>query len=329
MFDPNDILHRNTTLKMGVVLKVLHPKDEDNESQIITEYNVLAIEQDRQFGMNTTLFKNCIVLESFGGIADFFEYKLRATKDPEKLKKEAKIDENEEGALVLLLCLDGSSEKAIIIGSMKNPSRETTLTKDNEKHLEGEYNGINWQINKDGEFTITFKSATDNAGEYADEEAGGTSIKLDKTGSLEYDDGKSNKLKLDKKEEQLDIEVGKKINIKAGDEMAIETPKNLSISSKDLVCNASGKAAISSASEMNFEAGGDFKAKGVQVEISGDSQINLKSTMINLKGSQISLGEGGMPALTMSLQVIGVGNLGAPVISTPMSGFSSTVTIAS
>lgn len=325
-FDLNKDKYNSPFLREGVVIEMYDIDSKENITKAAPEYNVLCIENSKN-SINTTIYKNCLLAQSFGGVADFLEYKLEIPKDSMKVKQQAKFQE-QEGSRVIVLFIDGVMDRGIIVGSIGHPKRKTTLTKENEKHLEGEYNGINWQVNKDGEFTLTFKSASDNEGKYKDESSGGSFIKFDKEGSLSFDDKKSNKIKLDKTKEQLDIIIGKKINIKGGDELTIETPKNGTIKVKDLLLEASGKATIKSQSDFTIDSSGKVDIKGKKVTVDA-SNIDLKGQNVNIQGTKIALGQGGTPALTMSTIFQGVGNLGAPVICTAVSGFSSVVTIAS
>jgi hypothetical protein len=129
----------NTPLRAGVITKCLETDDENNISKIVPEYTVVTTEQEVYIGNKNKTYSNCISTDGFGGIADFFEYKLRPTTTPydkkESPKKVSHDVRKQNGSVVLILCLDGFSEKAIIIGGLPNLTtenpRQTTLTKDN------------------------------------------------------------------------------------------------------------------------------------------------------------------------------------------------------
>ena len=317
----------NYGLKCGVVTKVHEIEDKTNLCKVVPEYDVVVVEQDQNRGVTSTAYKNCMVKDLLGGVADFFEMKLRTpTKDDFKSKLNAR---EQNGSVVLILCLDGLSDKAIIIASLCHPARKTTLTKENGQHAEGEINGLNVQINKDGELTVTFKSASDNDGKYKDDKAGGTFFKIEKDGSFELSDNKEDKIRIDKTKQTIDVLATKDINITTKENIKLTATKNAELSLKDLLLNASGKATISIKEDVSFECSANVKAKATMFDIQADSMIKFKTKTIQIDGQQIMLGQGGSPALTMSTMYLGTGNLGMPVISSASGPFSSKVFIAS
>jgi len=58
-------------------------------------------------------------------------------------------------------------------------------------------------------------------------------------------------------------------------------------------------------------------------------EVTVKGTSVTIDGTMINLGKGGTPAVTMTTQFLGTGNLGIPVISVAVGPFSSSVFIAS
>ncbi len=194
----------NFSLKNGVVIESYEIDHKDNICKVLPEYDVVVVEQDDNRGATATTYRHCISTDGFGGVSDFFEFKLRKPSNKEFKNKLDPITQN--GSLVLLLCLDAIGDKGIIIGSLCHPKRKTTLTKENGQHLEGEYNGINFKINKDGELIITYKSKTDNDGKYGNSSAGGSFVKLEKDGSIVVDDNKGNKVKIDKSNNEIKVD---------------------------------------------------------------------------------------------------------------------------
>ena len=330
----------NNSLRLGLVLEIVEEDDEKNASKLGPEYNVMTIEQDGDNGSNTAIYKNCINIDAFGGVADFFQFKHRASKDPKKAKKKGSLKE-ETGSIVLLLCLDGNSEKAVILKSVHNPKKNKVLTKDKGHHMEGEFNGVNWSVDKDGAMTVVFKSATEDDGTPKDEKAGGTSWKIEKDGSFELSDGNEEKIRVDK--------TTKKIDVSAGDDVSIVTKKNMNITAdesmnitlkKDLIAMAEGKAAFTVKSSMDLEAKGPFNIKGQTIQMESKSLIQMKaqslfqveagsSAIIN--APQLLLGPSpAQPALlAFDLITLGTGNNGAPVISNAIAGFSTSILISS
>src|SRR5690606_31845333 len=75
-------------------------------------------------------------------------------------------------------------EKAVIVGFMPNPNKRITLSDLEKNHAEGEFNGLKFEINNDGAFTLTYRSATEDDGTPKDLKAGGTQVKIEKDGSF-------------------------------------------------------------------------------------------------------------------------------------------------
>jgi len=341
----------NFSLKTGVIIKSYEIDDEENITKILTEYDVLAIEQQGDKGTAPVIFRKCIALQGFGGVADFYEYRLTPSSKDE-IKSDGEIDKC-DGSIVLLLCLNGSEDKGIIVGFLKHPSRDTTITEESGKHLEGEFNGVNWQINDDGELTVTFKSPSSIENQevtYADEEAGGTFLKIDKTGSFEIDDDNGQKIKIDKTEQTISVNSVGDTSFTTDANFKITAAENMEIECMDLLLQAEGKADLTIKKDMNLEIDGSFKGKAKKWNIESDSMIDIKTkqfmldgamttissaqviikgAMVTVDSSLIMLGNGGTPAVTMSTQFMGTGNVGIPVISSAIGPFSSAVFIAS
>ena len=86
---------------------------------------------------------------------------------------------------------------------------------------------------------------------------------------------------------------------------------------------------LKTAKEMTLESGKGFNINGASVTINSDGSATLNASQIELNGSIVQVGTGGLPALVLSTLFLGTGNLGAPVISSAVGPFSSAVFIAS
>lgn len=331
----------NTPLRAGVITECFEIDDDNNITKITPEYTVVTNEQDSNGGNKFKTYKNCISTDGFGGVADFFEYKLRPTKKSfhkkEDSKKTSHDFKKQNGTMVLVLCLDGFSEKAIIIGGLPNLTtenpRKSTLTKDNELHLEGEYNGVNWQVNKDGEFTLTFKSKTDIDGKPQDEKSGGTHFQIDKKGSvdintnLEEDD--QTYINLDKEKKDINIKTGNNITTSVKKDVTIEAEGKISNKAKsDIAIEAEGSAKLTSKSSIDVEGKGAVNVKGSTVMINGQNLVTVDTQQCMINSSKVFVGQGGTPALLLTTKFFGTGAHGKPVISTAIGPFSSSVFIA-
>lgn len=177
--------YNNTALRVGVIVNIYSISDPKNRTKLTTEYDVVSVEQNEDKGATTILYRNCIGSDGLGGIADFFEKNLRV-KEAQTYKGNAVQLAGQNGSIVLLLCLDGASDKAIVIGGFPHPDRTTNLT-DTEPRLAGEYNGVAISVNSDGSTSLVFKGETNNDGDQVDSSQGNTEVKIEKDGSFQVD----------------------------------------------------------------------------------------------------------------------------------------------
>lgn len=177
--------YNNTALRFGVIKKIYPANDPRNISRLSTEYDVEVIEQDTNKGIAPITYKHCLSVDSLGGIADFFEKNFRAQTQSKNFQ--LPITKGQNGATVLVLCLDATTGKGIILGGLNHPDRKTTL-KDDHPHLEGEYNGVNIKVEYNGAPTLTFNGATNSDGTSANSgRQGRTVVSIDETGSFYVD----------------------------------------------------------------------------------------------------------------------------------------------
>jgi hypothetical protein len=323
--------YQNTPLRMGCIVKIHEVDDDTNVSKLFVEYDVVTDEQKVTLGQSFTTYPNCIALDSLGGLADFFEAKLRVSKD-EKFEKSYDF-KKQDGTMVLILCIDGFSDKPIIIGGVGHQARKTNLTKNNELHLEGEYNGMNWRVNKDGELKITFKSKTDNKGKPQDEKAGGTFFEINKKGSvdintnLEGDD--ETYVRMDKENKDVGLKAGANIGLTAKKNIGFNAEADIKGAAKaNVEFAAEGSAKYSSKSAFDIMSDASLTVKAASVIVQSDGDFLVESSTALIDAPKVQLGASGTPALVQTTQFIGTGNLGAPVLSTAIGPFSSVVFIS-
>ena len=187
--NPSDFLrghnksYNNTALRFGVIKRIYSVNDPKNVSKLTTEYDVEVIEQDANRSVAPVTYKNCLSVDSLGSIADFFEKNFRAQTESDNFQ--LPITKGQNGATVLVLCLDATTGKGVILGGLNHPDRPTTLV-DAQPRLAGEYNGVNVQVSPDGSCILTFKGATDNQGVPTDSSQGPTVFQIKTDGSFEF-----------------------------------------------------------------------------------------------------------------------------------------------
>lgn len=335
----------NVSLKIGVVKTIIRKGTKDKDEPEYVEYDVLTFQQDQDKGIVPITYKGCVTMDSFGGVGDFFEFIKSA---PTGEKGNVNVD---DGSYVLLLCIDGTSTRGVIIGALPHHGRKSTLASAKDKHLEGEYNGLRMKINDDGELTLTFKGKTDNKGK-PKTSVGGSQIKMEKDGSVEINDkslepalkagnnkdatisGSSNsseeyeKIRIDKTKNSIDIISRKDQNQTAGGNYNLTVKGNSTHKAKSLVMEAQGKASLSAMVGMDIKTDGAFSLNAMTMKIKSTTTFQLQSQSVQIQGQKVSVGNAPTPAIVNTTQFIGIGNLGAPVVSTAMGPFSSTVSIS-
>lgn len=320
-------MYNNTSIRAGIVTKCYSPQDPGNLSKLIPEYDVLVLEQSQDQGITPLTYRNCVAVDGFGSIADFLEYTVREQKS--YTASEGKDIANQDGAIVLVQFLDGSAEKGLIVGGLKHPDRPTDL-KSGDPRLAGEYNGVRVDVFTDGSAKLTFKGATDNKGKPTDPSQGNTTLDIEKDGSVQIQNkGVTQRLE---KEGNFSVRSGKNSSINAEGAIALTAAETITTNSteatnmsmSEFLLQAQGSAIMESKS-AEIKASIDALLQAKSIKIQGQSLVEIQASNIIAKGI-VSLGSaGGLPALTPITQMIGIGNLGAPVLSIPVGPFATRV----
>lgn len=334
------LLRTNVSLKSGTVIAIHYPDDKNSLSEKFIEYDVAVSEQVSGGGTTVTTYRNCKINNLFGDANNNLTYTLQA---------DANIDQNATtGAKVLLLCIDGRSDggQAVIVGGLSDENGPD-YTSDDGQFYDFNFNGINYNIDKDGEWTITFNSPVDENGDKANAAASGTIIKIDKEGRVTISDNQSQSWDIDRValtstwtngNDSVVIDKGnKKIVLTSSGELSTSSQKATSVNSEDAInVNAKSDVSVNGQSNINITASSNMtqKANGWNVQMSGD--VNIKAGgNVNIQGSGQAqmqaginlIGDGSVQAAGVGISMcFGIGNLGFPVLSNIITG-SSTVLI--
>lgn len=173
--------YKNSPLRMGVVVASYAYNDPKNYTKLTTEYDVIVQEQNENVSCTPIRYRNCVSAEGMGSIADFFEKNLRSQTQNSDFQEDNTSGQN--GAIVILLCLDAFTQKAVIIGGLTQPGRQTDLTS-TAPMLSGEYNGVAIKVNTDGSTSLTFQGATDTNGNVLNSSQGNTVVQISTDGSF-------------------------------------------------------------------------------------------------------------------------------------------------
>ena len=257
--------YQNTSLRVGIVKASYPISDPSNINKQVPEYDVFVFEQNEDKGSTAITYRHCVAATSFGSKADFLEANLRSltkktTRDP------VISPSGQNGAIVLLLCLNGQSDTGIIVSALAHPDRPTTLT-DSGPHLEGEYNGVNIKVNKDGSTSLVFNGATDNDGNITNPSQGPTTLTIETDGSFQVGHDKIT-FRLDKNGDAT-LDTKKDTNLNVAGKINIIVKGDATVQCKELNATASGKAIIK-ASEINLNG-----ASGSVLTTTTDPVIDL------------------------------------------------------
>jgi len=234
------------TLRLGEVKKIIYHDDPLSYGKKTVEYEIEVQYRDGNGIYTSSTYRGATISTLFGGIADRFHATFRADNS----SKDAAVG---TGSKVLVLCLAGDQQKAIILGGVEDPTGTRTEESSSGHNLFFEFNGIQATIDKDGQLTLKFRGATKQDGTLVDgavTDAEGTQVTIDKQGTLTVStpsqaqylqlDHQNKKLNF-KADQEWNVNINGKVNVQAGDDVTIST------SGGAVNVNASGNVVIKSA----------------------------------------------------------------------------------
>lgn len=148
----------NFALRFGEVQEIIWPDDTRSRSKKFVEYRVYVQERSNATG-NGRMYEGVILMNSLAGLADRSFFTLRG----EDSASQTKNNRLGLGSKVLMLCINGETNNAVIIGGLRDEtdvSEEKTKAKDLKHHLYWVFNGISVYIDDDGEFLLTYGGKT-------------------------------------------------------------------------------------------------------------------------------------------------------------------------
>lgn len=322
----------NVRLRVGIVQKIIYPTDKESITKQFIEYDVLILEQNIHGGIAPVLYKNLLAAESFGGIGDFSFYTYRPQQKIKNPKKTLDISPyDQDGAIVLVLFVDGLSNKGVIIGALGHPDRKVPHEKDKHELL-FVFNGISFHIKDNGSLEAKFIGKTDHTGKPVNKDLGETVLIIDEQGGIkiahknaELIIAKDGSFTV-KNKNITQFESEKNITFNTKENLAINAEKNISQKSKkDLILEASGNSSLK-AQQIKITGGSKIELGAPNIEIKGGGQVTIKAGQITLNGMVQLGGAGGTPAVTSQTQFLGF-VLNIPVFSQAIGPFSSSVFI--
>lgn len=292
---PQDIgFFSNVALRMGEVKDIVYPDDPKSITKTLVEYSVEVQQRDGRRAGTTRVYTGCLTMNLFGGVADTFRYTLRKDDQSNTGKDGIGV-----GSKVLLLCVNGQTTRAMIVGGLRDlkvDDQQKDL-KDDGHNLFFEFNGFSVRINKDGEAKIAFRGATKIDGTLdtdagADDKKGPTTVEFLKNGNLKvYTKDDKQHVLIDHENKKADflfdeewkVKVNKKVTEDYGDSWTCTAGSTITIESKKDVLfkaadgtwtmQASGNAKILSSALLVGDA--------TDKMIKGTTYRNAQQTMNN------------------------------------------------
>lgn len=304
-------------LMLGEIKEIIPPDSPHSLSKKYLEYNVDVQWREGMGPTSIVKFTNCLLINTFGAVADKLDYTLRVDQ-----KKPTGKNVTTKGAKVLVLCLNGSANTAYIIGGI----REDKGGDVNEHALSFEFNGVQVDISSEGELQIRHRGPTTIEGELqnpTDLLTEGSTIVFDKDGGIELaTKDKSQYVFLNNKDKKIDILADDQWHVKVNGQLSFETGKDISIKTASTCeLDAAGKVSIQSAG-VNVGLATEAWMMGTSYRAQeGIMHTAMSSTLASLAGL-VTAAAGNLQAASAALKI------SASAASAPMQAAATALTTA-
>ena len=243
-------------LRTGYVTEIFLPSDKKNVSKKYNEYlvDVLVMESGPTIKSYTA-----VVSDIFASLADSMQFTPRVTKTgfPGNVQFG-------KGSTVAILCVNSDIQQALIIGGWPNQNLPVISDQpDKGHHLSFEFNGVQFDIDNDGNMKLVRKGATDEDGKVKEgyTEGSGATIKLSKDGSVFVQTGSDKKMSLN-------------LNANSG-EVNLISDGNVNINCNGQNLNVSGQVVVND---------------GTHPMVRGDNLVTAISTLVNTIATSLAGG---------------------------------------
>lgn len=181
----------NLSFRSGEIKDIIYPDSISSVSKKWTEYSVEVQHKDDYTPGTVATYPNCTVVNLFGGVADKFTFTLRKDPNGQAQSDSSGGDGLGQGSKVLLLCINGETPNAVIVGGIRD-GNDTPDSKSDGHHLDWSFNGMTANVNDSGELTVTFNGATNVDGSPRSDVvsgAAGSKTVFKKDGTIEISQG--------------------------------------------------------------------------------------------------------------------------------------------
>lgn len=293
----SEALLNNYVLRVGEVRDIVYPTDKRSIGKICIEYEVEVQHRDGSGVATSSLYRGVTSSTVFGGQSDYINAVYRKDTNTNK----AGVG---NGSKVLLLCVSGDQSKAIIIGGFDDRVQQAP----NNGHVfEFQFNGAQFNIDKDGQIELMFRGATNADGSLAssaDEKAEGAKVFFEKDGSVTIQTNGQNRgqyIKID--------HTNKIIDISAADDFAVDSSGDVTLTSGDGFYIESTGSAVAIRSRDGLQVGNANEAF-----VLGTTYRNAETQMNQLNSKMFQSASTLFQTAATSLQTA------APLNAIPMVG---------
>jgi hypothetical protein len=315
----NEVQKLSSGIYKGQIQKVIYPDEKESVSKIYVEYEVLV-----ELSTGVSTFSNVPSVSAFGGYNDYEDF----VYEPSETALSGKNDstntfENRNGSIVAVAFLNNNFQRPIIIGAINHPKNPRIKSSDGISYIRL-FRGVKTEINKDGEWSVTYQSPYNPDGKLKSESTGPSYLKLDKTGSFEMvlkKDAIKQKHDASAEKTSLEYKSGLKITFDGkGDKVTIKNKSNVEATFD----GNSNKVSIKSGStEINIEGTSNkvsIKAGSTEIDIDGGSgKISIKANLVDVGDAASALAVLGPQLISWlaSHTHMGDGNSAIPAPTSP------------
>jgi hypothetical protein len=304
--DPSTIRRndgKDPFLRMGIV-KSIFPSEDNTQDDI----RYLVALQDRNDIINVT----CRMLRRFGGVYNYEDVVYRGYNTngaPDTVQNwNAKAGDD-----VIVAFFNGEGREGIILGGLTHAARSISLNAALGPQYQSEFNGINTNINADGEWTLTFKGQPTNLSVLSgtpngqlpapvyDTVIGSSFMKFDNTGSWTISDNANSNpqsMFIDKANGMITVTSGE-ISL-----VMTKSDQSVALTCQDLTINSSNSITeTTTAYALTASATAKFNSPQVAIGHDGIELLDQLSKLIDAFGALVIIS----PVGPCSPQEAGIG----------------------
>jgi hypothetical protein len=187
-----DLRYSENNLRIGQVSNIYHTDSDQNYSKQYVEYEVTLFRTNAN-KTNTPVTVRCVTVDLFGSVADKMSFTPRKSTAFSSGNAFSNV-----GSMVLVLCVDSDLHQGVIVGGYPN-NNLPTLKQNLGHHLSFEFNGVRFNIDKDGQVAVKRRGPTNDDGAVVSgqETNGGATVLMTSDGSVSIQSGNGNEVKVD------------------------------------------------------------------------------------------------------------------------------------